>query len=119
MTQKRRIKNRKTAILLACLPWGIFTWLYTYEKDKKKFFRNIRSVITWLILTLLILILPDVDSIKEWLADRSLETELTQLVLLICVAAILALVVLEGWIKSLRYALRRSEDWYRKYPKNK
>ena len=103
---------------MACLPWGIFTWLYTYKKDKKKFFRNISSVIVWTIVTLLILILPNINSIEEWLTQKNLETDLTQLVLLICSFVILALVILEGWIKSFRNTVRRSDAWYAKYPRN-
>ncbi len=114
--QDRPNKNKRTALILACLPWGIFTYLYTYKKDRARFFKNLRSVILWTALTLLALILPDIDSIQQWLTERNLETEITQLVLLICLAGLTILIMLEGWLHALRKTLKRSNSWYRQYP---
>ena len=114
--QGRPNKNKRTALILACLPWGIFTYLYTYQKDRARFFKNLRSVILWSALTLLALILPDIDSIQQWLTERNLETEITQLVLLICLAGLIMLIMLEGWLHALRKTLKRSNAWYRRYP---
>ena len=104
------------AIILACLPWGIFTYLYTYKKDRKKFFKNLRSVIFWSALTLLAFMLVGIDSIQQWLTERNLETEITQLVLLICLAGITIIAMLEGWLHALRNTFKRSDTWYTKYP---
>ena len=113
MGQSDKSKNRRTAILLACLPGGIFTWLYTYRTDKKRFFRYLFSFLFWSLLTLAVFVLLNADSVEVWLTQRNIEVEVSRLLILIVLAALSCFTFLEGWIRALCQAVKRSEKWYK------
>ena len=114
--KQKKAKDKKTAVILACIPWGILTWVYTYKKDKKKLFKNLSAVVFWLVVILGAYKLPETKFVEEWLVQNNIEIELSQLILLIVSFVVLALTIILDWAKALRKAIKRSETWYKGYP---
>ena len=112
--ENRKTKNKRTAIALACLPWGMMAWAYTYRQDKRRFFRSLTSVIFWLTITILVATVPETETIKSWSEERNIDRETTKNIMLIGASAVLAFVVVENWVKALRQTIKRSQQWYEK-----
>ena len=111
-------KNKRIAVALSALPWGIFSWLYTYKTDSGRFWRNLASAGFWVGLSLGIWLLPDSGLLRDRIANleaNGVETELTHKLLLICVGGLTVIVLLESWLRALRGALKRPADWYAAY----
>ena len=103
---------------MALIPWGIFSWLYTYEQDSKRFWRNLASAGFWIGLSLAVWLLPHTSLLESRLAEleaNGVETELTLQVLVICVGGLTAIVLLESWLRALRGAFKRPAGWYAAY----
>ena len=115
MAKTSKSKNRQMAIILACLPPGIFTWLYTYARDKKRFRRNALTIILWSVITILVVIIPEAETVTNWARENNLETDLTETILLICSLAMLFFTVIESWFKAIRRAMRRPQKWYENF----
>ena len=115
MKRDEKAKDKKTAVLLACLPGGIFTWLYTYREDKKRFFRHLFSFLFWLSLALGMFVLLNAAGTEAWLAERNVETEISRLLVLAVLAGISLFTFLAGWVRALHRAIKRPEKWYKNF----
>ena len=114
-----KAKDKRTAVLLSLIPWGVFCRLYTYQKDKRRLRKSLVSIAIWLGLTLSVWLLPEIESVKSWRADlneQGTDTELAHLVLLLCVGGIFILVILEAWLQTIFDSVKRSAGWYERYP---
>lgn len=105
-------KNKRTAVKLAYIPWGILSLAYTFKRDKKRFARSLSSVIFWTAVVVAATILPDTATVRNWAAENRLETELTEIIILISAIVALIFVCLENWIGAWRRANNRPQKWY-------
>lgn len=101
-------KNKNISILLA-LSTGLFTWLYTYQQDARKF---------WLSLGLTVLGLIVFSTTFRLVFGNSLISGAPQgananWLLPMMVSFI---VVCGLWAWSLLDVLRKNQDWYAQYP---
>ena len=101
-------KSKTMAILLALL-LGLFTWLYTYKQDARKFWLGLGLTILSLIVFL--------AALGFVLGDAAAPGTLTHLNanwLLPMMVSFMVVSVL--WIWSLLDVLRKNNDWYAQYP---
>ena len=94
---KNKPKRRKKALLLAA-GCGIWSWLYTYEKDKKKFWVGLLVPLTFLLISFASSVVYE---------PTSLET----------VFFLLSLFSIPAfWLLAIFYAAYRPKIWYEEYP---
>ena len=99
----RKPLNKTTAVILAFL-FGTIAWLYTYEKDKKKFIGTLIAMLSLIIVGVVLLMLF-AFFYETWIP-----------ILLIILAGLIASASLGIWIWVIVDPIRRSGEWYHYYP---
>jgi hypothetical protein len=101
-------KSKRVSILLAlCL--GLFTWLYTYQKDAKKFWLSLGLTVLGLIL----FFSPSKLVFGNSFTFGAPAGPNVKMLLLLMVA----FVVVSGiWAWSLLDVMRKTNEWYTQYP---
>ena len=99
----RKPLNKTTAVILAFL-FSNVAWLYTYEKDKKKFIGTLIAMLSLIIVSVVLLMLFTFFY-ETWVPT-----------LFIILAGLMASASFGIWIWVVVDTIRRSGEWYHHYP---
>ena len=114
--QMPTLAKNKTLALLLSIPLGPFIWIYTYEKDKTKFWVGnaiqLFLVLAFIIAPLVFLGLLDPSQTTSLVIDDSFVTGYLLPLLIIFLAGML---LVRLWAFADRLA--KTENWYAHYPR--